>query len=205
MNGTMRTKPEPAILLAEEIIGGLCRDDPRAMKSVYEHYYMPLCHYAGRYVGTAAVAEEIVSDVMYKVWQHRQSGYRADTFREYLFAAVRNTAINYLEQQRRRRDLAEEWAEQLRDELIGETPLDELLVSELQQKIDALVNALPEQCRKVYRLSRAGNLTYGEIAGRMQISVSTVKYHITTALLRLRNGLRDFLIWTCLLILVVSG
>jgi RNA polymerase sigma-70 factor (ECF subfamily) len=200
----MCIEPKPTIRLIEEIIDGLRRNDARAMKPVYEHYYIPLCRYARRYVGTAAVAEEIVSDVMYKVWQRRHAGYHAATFGKYLYAAVRNTAINCLEQQQNRRSLAERWAEQLRNELIDETPLDELIVSELQQKFDDLVKSLPEQCRKAFCLSRTDNLTYEEIAGRMQISVSTVKYHITTALLKLRDGLRDFLIWACLLINLFS-
>jgi RNA polymerase sigma-70 factor (ECF subfamily) len=194
----METKP--TVLSVEKIITGLRRDDTRAMKALYELFYAPLCRYAGRFAGEAATAEEIVSDVMFKVWQNRQSAYRADTFREYLFTAVRNTAINYLEQQLRRRELAERWAERLRYDLIDETPLDELIVSELQQKIDRLVNSLPEQCRKAFCLSRSDNLTYEEIAARMHISVSTVKYHIKTALLKLRNGLGEFLIWISLLI-----
>jgi RNA polymerase sigma-70 factor (ECF subfamily) len=180
-------------LINEEVISGLHQGDPRAMKRLFEHYYVALCSFAKRYVGTDVIAEEIVSDVMYKVWQNRQTGYRAETFREYLYAAVRNTAINYLDQQQNRREMAEKWAEQLRRELISETPLDMLIASELQAKFDELMESLPEQCRQAYRLSRTGHLTYDEIAGRMQISVNTVKYHIKTALLKLRDGLSDFL------------
>jgi RNA polymerase sigma-70 factor (ECF subfamily) len=182
----------------EDIISGLNQDDPRAMERVIEYYYASLCSFAKRYVGTVTLAEEVVSDVMFKVWQNRQTGYRPDTFREYLFMAVRNTAINYLEQQQNQRELAEEWAEKLRYELIEETPLDALIVSELQSKLDELMEALPEQCRKAFQLSRTEGLTYNEIADQMQISVNTVKHHIKVALLKLRDGLRDFLIWICL-------
>jgi RNA polymerase sigma-70 factor (ECF subfamily) len=179
-------------LINENIVVGLHQDDPAIMKQVFEHYYVPLCNFAKRYVGTCTIAEEIVSDVMYKVWQNRQSGYRAATFREYLYTAVRNTAINYLEQQQNQRELAEKWAERLRCELIDETPLDTLIVAELQAKFDILIASLPEQCRKTYHLSRVDNLTYDEIAARMHISVNTVKHHIKTALLKLRDGLSDF-------------
>ncbi len=70
---------------------------------------------------------EVVSDVMLKIWQNRTDGYQADTFREYLFTATRNTSLNYLKQQQNRFNLLENWAEQLRNELIAETPLDKLL------------------------------------------------------------------------------
>jgi RNA polymerase sigma-70 factor (ECF subfamily) len=183
----------------EDIINGLQQGDTRAVERMMKQYYAPLCIFAKRYVGTATIAEEVVSDVMYKVWQNRQTGYHADTFREYLYTAVRNTAINYMKQEQNRRELTEKWAEQLRYELIEETPLDTLMVSELQARFGELMASMPEQRRKAYQLSRTEGLTYNEIADRMQISVNTVKLHIKTALLKLRDELSDFLIWICLL------
>ncbi len=177
------------------IIDGLHRDDPRAMEQLFDLYYVLLCSYARRYVQDKTVAEEIVSDVMYKIWQNRYLIYYADTFREYLYTATRNTAINYLKKKKNQQKLTDSWVEQLRRELIDETPLDMLIVSELQSKHDNLMNELPEQCRRVYRLSRMNDMTYDEIAHQMDISINTVKHHIKTALLKLRIGLSDFLIW----------
>jgi RNA polymerase sigma-70 factor (ECF subfamily) len=183
----------------EAIIGGLLLDRPQAMQQVFDLYYAPLCRYAARYTAGMPVAEEVVSDVLYKIWQNRHTGYRAETFREYLFTATRNTALNYLKQQHNRKELADSWAEQLRHELIEETPLDTLIADELQQKVDTLMGALPEQCRKVFLMSRIDEMTYDEIAMQMDISVNTVKYHIKTALQKLRAGMERCLVWLILL------
>ena len=183
----------------ESIIQGLHQGNPHVMKQMFELYYAPLCHYAKRYVAVTTIAEEIVSNVMYKIWQNRDTTYHANTFREYLYTSTRNTAINHLKQQQNIRKLSDNWAEQLRDELITETPLDQMIISELQIKLDDLIEALPEQCRKVFRMSRIDDLTYEEIALQMDISVNTVKHHIKTALHKLRIGLSDFLIWIFLL------
>ena len=177
----------------ENIIQGLHQGDPQVMKLIFELYYAPLCHYAKRYVATTAIAEEIVSDVMYKIWQNRDTTYRVNTFREYLYTSTRNTAINHLKRQQNIRKLTNNWAEQLRYELITETPFDQMIISELQLKIDRLIEAMPEQCRKAYRMSRMDDLTYEEIALQMDISINTVKHHIKTALHKLRIGLGDFL------------
>ena len=67
----------------QEIIKGLMQDRSQAMKQIFELYYEPLCRYALRYTTSTTVAEEIASDVMFKIWQNRHSGYRAETFREY--------------------------------------------------------------------------------------------------------------------------
>jgi len=191
---------EQLFAINEDIIKGLHRNDSRVMKQLFDLYYAPLCRFAARYVGDKAIAEEIAGDVMYKIWENRQAEYVVGTFREYLYTATRNTAINYLKQQERRRNLLDEWAEQLRYDLIEETPLDILTTEELQVRCDELINALPEQCRIAYQLSRSNDLTYEEIAEKMQISVNTVKYHIKTALSKIRAGLEGFIVWGCLVI-----
>lgn len=190
-------------MVSEEIIDRLRRDDHQAIRQVFRLYYVPLCHYARRYVENSVLAEDIVGDVLYKVWQNRQEIYlnHAHTFPEYLYAATRNTAINYLKQQQNQRRLVDEWADQLRYDLIDETPLTDLLRTEIERRYDDLIHTLPEQCRKIFLLSRAENRTYEEIAGVMNISVNTVKHHIKVALQKLRDGLGDFLFWTAILIL----
>ena len=42
-------------------------------------------------------------------------------------------------------------------------------------------------------MSRFDDMTYEEIATEMNISVNTVKYHLKTALQKLREGMKEFL------------
>jgi len=182
----------------QNIIEGLFRDIPQAMKSLYELYYKPLCVYAVRYVVSMPVAEEVVSDVMYKIWQNRHGNFRADSFREYLFTATRNTALNYLKQQQQQQNLSESWADRIRGELIEESPLDLMITEEMQSKLRHLMETLPEQCRKAFLMSRMEDMTYEEIADEMDISPNTVKHHIKTALQKLRIGMSNFAMWILL-------
>ena len=184
----------------KDIIDSLFRDCPHAMKRIFDMYYKPLCCYAVRYAYSMPVAEEIVSDVMFKIWQNRHQGYRPETFREYLYTATRNTALNYLKQQQNQKKLSENWADQLRGELIEETPLDAMISQETLSKIYSLMDALPEQCRKAFMMSRFEEMSYEEIAAQMGISTNTVKYHIKTALQKIREGMRNFMLWLILLL-----
>lgn len=176
-----------------KIIEGLKQDNPTTMKWLFDLYYTSLCCYAKRYTNDVA-AEEIVSDVMLKIWQNRFNDYQPDTFKEYLFTATRNTSLNYVKQQQNRLSLLENWAQQLRNELIDETPLDKLLEAEIQNRFDEIIKSLPEQTRMVFLLSREENLSYEEIAVRLGISVNTVKYHMKIALQKMRIGLEELLI-----------
>lgn len=177
------------------IIEGLNRDDSQAMNRLYDSYYRPLCLFAVRYVSNVQVAEEVVSDVMYKIWKNRHNEYRVETFQEYLYTATRNTALNYWKQNQSRKDVSDKWAENLHDELIGETPLDKMITDETISKLNSLIDALPMHCRKVFIMSRIENMSYHEIAEKMGISINTVKHHIKNALQKLRNEIDKFFIF----------
>ena len=70
-----------------------------------------------------------------------------------------------------------------------------LAVSELKQKIDDALEALPPGCRQVFRLSRMDGLSYKEIADLLEISVKTVENQMGKALKLMRIHLADFLVW----------
>ena len=184
------------------ILEGLISDSPKAMKSIFDLFYKPLCVHAMRYAHSMPVAEEIVSDVMFKVWQNRHKGYRPDTFFDYLYTATRNNAINYMKHQQTQKLTPDNWTELLRDELIEETPLDLLIAKETLSNLNKLIDSLPEQCRKVFIMRRMEDLSYDEIADKMNISKNTVKFHMKTALQRLHAEIDSILV--CLIILVSS-
>ena len=172
-----------------EIIDGLNKGNPRVLKRMYERYYSPLCSYAERYTASAPDAEEIVSDVMFKIWQNRHNKYCSKTFSSYLYTATRNTAINYRKQRQNIKNLSENWAKTFRDEVIERTPLDIMISKEVISRMYKQIDNLPEQCRKVIQMSRFEGKSYEEIATQLNISENTVKYHIKTAIQKLRAEL----------------
>jgi len=180
----------------ENIIEGLYKDDSQAMSRLYDLYYQPLCLYAVRYVTSVPIAEEVVSDVMYKIWQNRHNQYRPETFKEYLYTATRNTALNYLKQSAHRNELNDHWVEEIRYNLIEESPLDKMISDEKISKINKIIDSLPEHCRNVFIMSRIEDMTYNEIAEKTGISLNTVKYHIKTALQKLHKEIDNFFVFS---------
>ena len=65
--------------------------------------------------------------------------------------------------------------------------------TELGKKFRDALNALPEQCRTIFQLSRFESMKYQEIALQLNISVKTVENQMGKALKRLRIKLADFL------------
>ena len=69
----------------------------------------------------------------------------------------------------------------------------EMLQSELQKNVTDAINSLPPKCRAIFQLSRFEDLTYKEIAAKLDISVKTVENQMGKALRVLRGKLRGYL------------
>ncbi|MNY39229.1 RNA polymerase sigma factor [compost metagenome] len=61
------------------------------------------------------------------------------------------------------------------------SPERELMIRELKQQIDNSINALPPQCRIVFKLSRQEGLSNKEIAEKLNLSEHTIKSHLKKA------------------------
>ncbi|MDR2763997.1 MAG: RNA polymerase sigma-70 factor [Tannerella sp.] len=181
-----------------EVIAGIKEGREEAYRYVYEHLYKMLCMVACERVNDRIAAEMIVSDVIFSLWQNRQSLVIHTSLRGYLIKAVRNRCLNYLTQTERRISLSQSCdhseAVYTQANVCSETPLTGLIEKELDLKINACIEALPPQTRRIFCLSRFKKMKYEEIAGQTGVSVDTVKYHIKSALTRLRAELKDYLL-----------
>lgn len=74
------------------------------------------------------------------------------------------------------------------------SPLTDMMDSELEERVDAAISALPTECRRVFEMSRFMGKKHAEIAGELGISVSTVKYHIGNALRLLSRDLGKYIV-----------
>lgn len=69
-------------------------------------------------------------------------------------------------------------------------------VKELQEQLHNAIQALPDQCRLIFQMSRYEELKYQEIANRLGLSVKTIENQMGKALKILRTRLADFLpVW----------
>ena len=69
---------------------------------------------------------------------------------------------------------------------------DLYVISELQEKIKNGIDRLPEQCRKIFIMSRIRGLKNEEIAAELSLSKRTVETQISKALKVLRIELKDY-------------
>lgn len=181
-------------LLVQQLKNGV----DAAYKYLYDQHYQILCHVAAQYVKDDFLAETIVGDVIFHLWEVRETIEINTSVRSYLMTCVRNRCIDYLKSQYHKREVAHSDTG-LRDFPVlqyvkdDDYPLGKLLEKELENEIMNAINRLPDECRRVFNMSRFENRKYEEIAQELKISVNTVKYHIKHALALLHEDLGKYL------------
>ena len=73
------------------IIDPLKQGNEDAFKYIYKQHYVLLCRFANQMLADAALAEEIVDDAIFYLWEHRSDIEIEYSIRAYLMRAVRGT------------------------------------------------------------------------------------------------------------------
>jgi RNA polymerase sigma-70 factor (ECF subfamily) len=168
--------------------------DAGAFEVLFREHYHGLCLYAARLVASDAVAEELVQDVLLRIWQQRERWTVTGTVAAYLYGAVRNEALGHLRHAKVERKWQERRAADPHPAFSQAHQADELVRgAELAAAIDRAIAHLPARCREAYLLRRQHHLSYAEIAGVMNVTPKTVEIHIGAALKALRASLAEWL------------
>ena len=163
--------------------------------SVYPH----LCAYANKFLHDSNDAEEIVQEVFYRLWKNRQHLDEDESIKGYLFTAVKNHCLHFLEHKK----VKDKYAALLHH-VYNTTPAcngaDAVLeASELEIEFARALDQLPSQCRKIFEMSRFEGLKHREIATHLNISQKTVETQISRALNRIKLQLKDYILILILL------
>ncbi len=74
-------------------------NDQEAFKQLFATYSARLLAFARSFTADRMLAEEIVNDVFVNLWKNRQQLYAIQNLSYYLYTAVKNTALNYLQKE----------------------------------------------------------------------------------------------------------
>lgn len=190
----MQTTP-----IDHEFFDLLSTDAEKAFEWLFRKYFKELCLVVYRVANDEHLAQDLVQEVLYELWNKRNTLVITTSLKAYLKRAVLNRTLNHLRDNRK-------WSfdERLPEMAVQESDtLDRLRSDEMQQAIDEAIDELPEKCRTVFVLSRYEELSYREIATELGIAEKTVENQVSKALKYLRqrlqpllkNGLLMLLIW----------
>ncbi len=180
-----------------DLVARIRAGDESAFDALVAAYYAGLFRFALRYVPDRETAEDLVHDVLFRIWEQRERWEVQESLATYLYGAVRNRAIDYarheLVERRWRERSVSRAAYSANPGRHADRPDAALELSELDRAIAHAVGRLPARCRQAFMLSRESGLTYAEIATVMGISPKTVQIQMGRALKALRVAVGPFL------------
>lgn len=151
-----------------------------AFDVIYEKYWNRLYLYLVKAIKDDDEAEDIIQEVFFSLWKCRNSLGHINSLGAYLFSCVRYGGIRYIRNNIKKNDFKESWNHFFCEE--DDLPEQQYATKELSVIVYNEVDKLPSKMREVFVLSRTEELSYKEIAEKLNISDKTVKKQINNAL-----------------------
>lgn len=169
----------------------------------FDQHYQRLCSYAFSFLKDEESCEDIVQDIFIKIWLNRQDLIGSEQLKFYIFSAVRNNCLTWLQKNKKYLVVEMNDEDEAREIIIKLDPEDEK--ANPTELIAKALDRLPPKCREVFLLSRIGNLTYLQIAENLGISIKTVENQIGKALKILRNFAKENRIYFIVALCIIGG
>lgn len=164
---------------------GINEKEEKAWKKLFEYYYAPLCCYANEYLHDMEQAEDIIQDILLKIWKSDYIFESSQHLNYYLYRSVYNNCISYHRKHHELVGISNEISTTWADEDFAAT-----VKEEMTRRLYEEIQKLPTQRRKIIMLSIEGK-SGKEIAEILNISINTVKAGKAKAIKALRKGTTD--------------
>lgn len=174
----------------------------QAFDQIFRHFYPVLCLFAQRLLPEQFNAKDIAQEALIKAWERKSDFESFAKLKSFLFTCVRNACFNQLEKHK----VAQKYQISQHDpELSDEQDLlEQMIHAEVVTRIFDQVDTLPEQCRKVIRMTFEEGKKPKEIADELGISISNVSSQKLRGLQLLKDKLSDKDFLTAM-VLIVPG
>ena len=178
-----------------ELVNLLRTGNQYAFAEIYERYFGVLYLHAYNRLRDKNEAKDLVQELFSYLWSKRGLLEPKTNFSNYLYTWVRNRVLNIIAHK------------QVQDKYLATLPPLNIAVEsstdhrlrerQLAAIIEREVDALPPKMREVFEMSRKANLTYKEIAEKLNLSEQSVRSHVKNALkiLRTKLGVLFFLLF----------
>lgn len=189
----------------EDLMALLPSDLPdAAFRELFDRYYTPLVTFATRILSQTDepydMATDVVQNLFVSIYEKREVVTLTSSARSFFFTSTRNACLNVIKHQKVMRQYESNALSETSELASGDDDADVLIEqSEADAKIAKALAQLPDQCRRIFVMSRMDGMSNQQIADQLELSKRTVETQISNALKTLRKILITVLAFSDLL------
>lgn len=173
----------------DELGSRIKKRDPEAFHELYKTSFLPLQHYAMRYLYDWKETEDMVQDAFLSLWSNLNRYDEKQPVFYYLLGIIRNNCMNYL----RNLDIQYKHQDKIIEAMLFSNIEDPEVDEDIHERLNYILDLLPDKQREVVLLHIVEKKKIREIAEQMDIAETTVKTHFKRAMTILRNNLQFIL------------
>jgi RNA polymerase sigma factor (sigma-70 family) len=184
-------------LLADDVLLRLLKkSDEQAFVAIFNRYWEKIFLSAYKKLRSKQEAEDLTQNLFAALWDNRHR-YEIDHLFRYLSVGIKNRVINHINTK-----LLTSSQPQEIDAAYGEgnTANQKFDLQDLQVALDKALFHLPEKTRTIFKLSRFEKYPVKDIARQLGLTEKAVEYHITQSNKILGLHLKEFLVFSLILI-----
>ena len=161
-----------------------------SFKEIYNAYWDKVYSVCYANLRDVEVSKGMVQEIFKSLWERKDELEITQSVEHYLLRSAKLKVFEYIRNKKTRQiHLAEIGNSQPRHLNVTE---NDVSFNGLLDKLGSLIEILPTQCRRVFKMSREQGLSNKEIATSLMISERAVEYHISRALTSLKSGLTEY-------------
>jgi len=192
----------------EQLWRAFLKGDQKAYAEIYRIYFSILYEYGVRLCKNADLVKDCIQDLFVKLWINRENLHATNTVSLYLYAALRGTILNKLDQ-KDRRVKREVCAFKINSFDVNYTTIEDSLISldqqaERNRQVLKALNSLTSRQKECVFLRFYAGLEYTEIADIMEISVKASYKIVGRALEVMRKHFREIAAYSLLSLIYLS-
>jgi len=158
-----------------------------AFDTLFEKYSQKLYRFSFSLLKNDEDSREIIQEAFFRVWKNRNSVDSGKSFKSFLFTISYNLIIDQLRLRIKDQEFKKNLTEHFKNIQVENEPATDY--KQLENKIQLIVEKLPEKRKLIYKLSREEGLSHKQIAEKLNISAKTVENQINLSLKQIKTKL----------------
>lgn len=166
----------------------LRKKDEEAWVLLFKEYYQPLLSFAAHYLWDKESAEDIVQDVIIKLYENAGKISINTSLKSYLFRAVKNRCLNYL----RDHQVRDTHNQGLLEAHLWSNTIDAFDDTHMLEWLHKIIKDLPRNCQNVVTLRLKNGSKFSEIAASLNITENNAKVLMSRAVRFMRQEFEKY-------------